>query len=455
MFRRLAVFAGGCTLSAADAVADPMGRLEIDVLDGVSSLVEKSLLTQQAGPDGEPRYGMLETIREFGWDELARSGEADATRERHAAWSLVFVERAAPELDGPEQVRWLAALAAEHDNLRAALEWLRERGNAEDGLRLGAALSPFWLRRGYLAEGRAQLQALLSLPGGTAATAERAEVLSAAAVLAEAQSDYPAAQTAGEEALALWRRLGNQRGAARTLVRLAIIAKPIEREMALAAESLALFRAAADRRETANALADLAGIARDRGDLGRARALLEESLALFRELGDRVAVAWPLTGLGLLDWFEGDDRRAQTVLDESLAIFRGAADQRGLTWVLNTLGFVARTQGELERSAALHEEALAFTQETGDRRQMAYVMTSLGDTARDAGNRDEAWSRYTAALSIVRDLDSQWGIAWCLEGLADLAADRGEAARRPSLERGDGPARRLCPADDAGLSPTA
>ena len=404
-------------------------QLEIDALDGVSSLVEKSLITQQEGPDGEPRYGCWRPSASSAWRHWRAAGEADATRARHAAWYLAFGAQAASELEGPEQVRWLAALATEHDNFRAALEWLRERGRAEDGLRLGAALSQFWLRRGHLAEGRAQLQALLARPGAEASTLERAEVLSAAAVLAEAQSDFPAAQAAGEEALALWQGLGDQRGAARTLLRLAIIAKTIERETALAAESLALFRAVGDRREMANALADLAGIARDRGDLGHARALLDESLALFRELGDRVAVAWPLTGLGLLAWYEGDDRRARTLLNESLAIFRETADQRGLTWVLNTLGFVARTQGELERSAALHEEALALTRATGDRRQTGHVLASLGDTALDAGHLDGARARYAAALVIARELATAWGIAWCLEGLADRASRRSEMAR--------------------------
>ena len=429
LFRRVAVFAGGCSLSAAEAVANAAGALAIDTLEGVTSLVDKSLLRQQHGPSGEPRFGMLETVREFGWEELARSGEEAATRARHAAWCLALAEDARPELDGAEQVRWLGRLETEHDNLRAALGWLREQGNAQDGLRCGAALAPFWLRRGHLAEGREQLRALLALPGAASLTAQRAAVLSAAAVLAEAQSDFAAAQAAGEEALTLWRHLGNRPGAARTLLRLAIIAKPIERETALAAESLALFREAGDRREIANALADIAGIARDRGDLGRARALLEESLALFQELGDPVAVAWPLTGLGLLAWFEGDDRRAQRLLDESLAVFREAADRRGLTWVLNTLGFVARTQGELERSAALHEEALALTRATGDRRQTAYMLASLGDTARDAGKLDEARARYVAALTTSRELATQWGLAWCLEGMADLAASQGDAIR--------------------------
>jgi predicted ATPase/DNA-binding CsgD family transcriptional regulator len=429
LFRRLAVFAEGCTLSAAEAVANAASAIAIDTLEGMSSLVEKSLLHQQDGPSGEPRFGMLETVREFGWEELVRSGEAAVTRARHAAWCLALAEEVRPELDGAEQVRWLGWLEIEHDNLRAALGWLQEQGNAEDGLRLGAALAPFWLRRGHLAEGREQLRALLAMPGAASSTAEQAAVLSAAAVLAEAQSDYPAAQAAGEEALTLWRRLGDRLGAARTLLRLAIIAKPIERETSLAAESLALFREAGDRREMANALADVSGIARDRGDLDRARTLLEESLALFQELGDRVAVAWPLTGLGLLAWYEGDDRRAQRLLDESLAVFREAADQRGLTWVLNTLGFVARTEGALERSAALHEEALALTRATGDRRQTAYVLASLGDTARDASKLDEARARYVAALTICRELATQWGLAWCLEGLADLVVSQGDAVR--------------------------
>jgi predicted ATPase/DNA-binding CsgD family transcriptional regulator len=429
VLRRLAVFAGGFTLEAAEAVAIIPGNHGVDMLGAITSLVEQSLLRQEATPSGEPRYLMLETTREFALAELVRGGEEDVVRASHAAWFLNLAEFAQTALDGAEQGRWLSSLDTERDNVRSALGWLRERKHAADRLRLGVALTQFWLRRGHLAEGRSQLHAMLTLPGAGEHPRLQAAALAALAALAEAQSDFPAAQAAGEDALALWRRLDDRLGAARTLLHLAAIAKPIAREDELAGESLALFRAAGDHRETAMALATLAGFARDRGDLKRAGTLLEESLSLFRTLGDRLAIAWPLTGLGLLAWYGGDDRRAQALLDESLALFRAVGDQRGLTWVLNTLGFVARTQGDLERSTALHGEALALAQATDDRRQVAFILASLGDTALDAGRPDEAHARYATALPMLRELATPWGIAWCFEGLAELVMTQGDAAR--------------------------
>ena len=428
MFRRMAIFAGGCTLSAAEAVANAAGTLGIDILEGVTSLVEKSLLRQEDGPGGEPRFGMLETVREFGLDELASCAEADATQASHAAWCLALAESAQPELDGSDQGWWLARLETEHDNLRAALGWLRDRVNVEDGLRLSTSLSPFWFRRGHLAEGRMHLRGVLALPGAAAYPHLRAEALTAVAVLAEAQSDKPAALEAGEGALALWQALGDQRGAARALLRLAWMANTAEREQELAAESLALYREAGDRRGLAMALADLAGLARDRGDPWRARSLLDESVALYREMGDNVGVAWPLAGLGTIAWYEGDDQQARALFEESLALFRAAGDRRGATWAIHSLGQVSWTEGELVPAVALHEEALTLAQETGDRREVGLVLAGLGYVAAECGDFTQALARFAAALTIYQDLKNTWGIALCLEGLAGLSA-AGDPAR--------------------------
>ena len=428
LFRRLAVFAGGCTLEAIEGVVNASGALGIDTLEGVTSLVEKSLLRQEGGPGRAPRFGMFETVREYGWEELARNGEAATTQASHAAWCLALAARARPELDGADQGWWLARLETEHDNFRAALGWLQDQGNAEDGLSLGVALAQFWLRRGHLAEGRAHLRALLGLPGAEARPRLRAEALTAVAVLAEAQSDKPAALEAGEDALAQWQELGDQQGAARALLRLAWMAKTVERESELAAKSLALYREAGDSRDLAMALADQAGLARDRGDLGRARSLLEESVALYRQLGDRVGIAWPLAGLGTVTWYEGNDHQARTHFEESLALFRAAGDRRGVTWATHSLGQVSWTEGEQERAAALHEEALTLARETGDRREVALVLAGLGYVAAECGDLTQAHARFATALPIYQDLENTWGIALCLEGLAGLSA-AGDPAR--------------------------
>ena len=180
LFRRLAVFARGCTLEAAEVVCqaahDPAAGAgqSLEVLDGVASLLDKSLLCQAEQASGEPRFRMLETIREYGLECLTASGAEPAVRRDHADYYLALVETAEPELTGPEQAPWLDRLEAEHDNLRVALRWAEESGEAEIGLRLVGALGQFWLIRGHLREGREQLTRLLGLAGASPRTAARA-----------------------------------------------------------------------------------------------------------------------------------------------------------------------------------------------------------------------------------------------------------------------------------------
>ena len=200
LFRRLAVFAGGCTLEAAevvcqavdDSAAGPGQSLE--VLDGVVSLVDKSLLHQEEQASGEPRFGMLETIREYGLECLTASGEEHAIRRAHADYYLALVEAAEPALTGPEQATWLDRLETEHDNLRAALRWAEESGETGIGLRLAGALCQFWLGRSYLSEGRERLTRLLLLAGAFAGTTARAKALTGAGHLAHNLGDYAAAR---------------------------------------------------------------------------------------------------------------------------------------------------------------------------------------------------------------------------------------------------------------------
>jgi predicted ATPase/DNA-binding CsgD family transcriptional regulator len=420
LFRRLAVFAGGCTLSAAEAVINAAGALAVDTLDGVTSLVEKSLLRQSDVRATEPRFGMLETVREFGLGALTRSSEAEATQASHATWCLALVESAESAMDRAEQGAWLIRLDTEHDNLRAALKWLRDQEDTEGALRLAAALSSFWLRRGHLAEGRAHLQALLELPGAAASTVARASALTGVARLALAQSDYSAVQAAAEEALALWQRLENRGAAAQSLLQLAWVSPSVERETALAAESLALYRDAGDQRDLAVVLAEVAGLTRDRGDLTKARSLLEESLTLYRALGDHVAIAWPLAGLGLITWYEGDDAQARALYEESRVLFEAAGDQRGLTWAIHSLGLVAWTQGELAQATTYLEHALARANDTDDHGEIALVLACLGYVSEQGGNVARAREQLTAALRLHRELGMYWGVALSLEGLAGV-----------------------------------
>ncbi len=217
LFRRLCVFVGGCTLEAAETICNDLG---VSVLDGVASLIDKSLLSQTEQADHEPRLVMLETIREYGLECLITSGEAVITQHAHAAYYLALAEQAAPELQGPQQSAWLERLEREHDNLRAALEWFLEPDGAgssrEMALRLGGALSEFWIVRGLFSEGRAELSRVLAGSEGVAASI-RAKALSAAANLAFMQSDDDWAEALCQEGLALYRELGDTRGIASSL----------------------------------------------------------------------------------------------------------------------------------------------------------------------------------------------------------------------------------------------
>src|SRR6266404_5423960 len=254
LFRRLSVFVGGCTLDGAEAVCDTKGDLDLDLLDGMASMVDKSLAQQVEQAKGESRFVMLETIREYALEKLQASGERASTKRGHAAYCLVLAEEEASDQSGAEGAEWLERFAAEHDNFRAALEWLTETGDAEWGLRLGTALFRYWEIREYLAEGRDRLGKLLKVAGAAAPTKARARALFAAGVLAGEQGDYASADAPIRENLDIARQLRDKQG------------------VAVALNALAVF-------------------ARDGGDVEVARSLLEESLVQWRELGDQKAVA--------------------------------------------------------------------------------------------------------------------------------------------------------------------
>src|SRR6202047_4597553 len=251
LFRRLSVFVGGCNLEGVEAVCDTKRDLDLDLLDGMASMVDKSLV-QVEQAKGESRFVMLETIREYALEKLKASGEEALTKRAHAAYCLVLAEEETAEQSSAEGAEWMERLALEHDNFRAGLEWLTEAGDAEWGLRLGAALFRFWEMREYLAEGRDRLGKLLKLGAAAAPTKARLRALFAAGVLAGEQGDY-------------------------------IIAD------ALIKESLEIARQLEDKRSIAVSFNALAVNARDGGDLAASRALFEESLALWRELRDSLA----------------------------------------------------------------------------------------------------------------------------------------------------------------------
>jgi predicted ATPase/class 3 adenylate cyclase len=367
LFRRLAVFAGGCTLEAAEAVCvapEGAAQLGLDVLDGLSALVEQSLVQQREEEDGEPRFGMLHTIREYALERLDMSGEAEPLRRAHAAAFLALAEQAEPELTGPEQGAWLERLEGEHANLRAALGWTRERGESATGLRLVAALYRFWWTRGHLREGRAWIEGLLARDGAETAP-ERVRALFAGGFLALWQSDFAAAESWLEQAAALGQTAG-------------------------------------DRRTAALALNYLGVLAMYQGNLEGAAARFEASLALAREVGDRHGSALTLNNRGNVAVYQGDLERAAAAFAEALALFRQVGDRGSIAACLLNLGWMARLRGEMAQAEALQREGLALSQELGDPRVCAEALEALASTAGAAGQGERA-ARLVGAAAAVRE----------------------------------------------------
>ncbi|MDQ4127773.1 MAG: tetratricopeptide repeat protein, partial [Actinomycetota bacterium] len=287
LFARLAVFAGGHSLEAVQAVCDARDDLPVDVLEGVSSLLDKSLLRQEEGSEGEPRFVMLETIQEYARERLQESGEAEEFKRLHARYFLTVAEEAEPELTGPGQLAWFERLESEQDNMRAALSWALDN-EPETARRLAKALARFWEMRSYFSEGSRWLEAALRR-SGHANPAARADALTEAGMFAWRQGEYEKAAALHEEALALHRELGDERGigfALNSLGAQELEKGDYERAEQLFEEALSLSRELGDRRTVGYALRNLGEVARHRGEYGRAALLGMESLSLFREVAD-------------------------------------------------------------------------------------------------------------------------------------------------------------------------
>ncbi len=421
LFRRLAVFAGGTTLDAMEAVTNPDG--DLDVLDGLERLVEHSLLRQVPGSDDNPRFAALETIREFGLEQSSQSGDEEPTRRAHAGFFLALAEDTEPHLTGPDQGEWLDRLEAEHDNLRAALAWA-EQQDQETALRLGAALWRFWYARGHLGEGRDWLERALARDG-SGRPAARARALHGAGVLADLQGDFPRAETLLTESLALGRELADPALVAPVLYALGVVAHDrgdLVQAEARYEEALVPWRQQDDRRGIALALNTLGIIALDRADLVKAAATFEESLALRRELGDRQGIAASLNNLALVATEQGDFPRAEALLEEGLSLVRDLEDPYSTSVLLHGLGELVRREGDLARAETLHEEARAIKQELGDKRGVALSLRALGIVARDRGDLTRAEALHREGLALAWDVGDKQTVADSLEGLARVAA---------------------------------
>ncbi len=430
LLARLAVFAGGWTLYAADEVCMDAGVADGTGLDVLTSLIDKSLvLTEER--NGATRCRLLETVRQYARDRLLEHDDIGRWRDRHLAYFLRLAEDAEPHLVDSGQQAWLDRLETEYENLRSALAWSSgEGGDAVAGLRIAGALWWFWSVRGYPGEGRGWLTSLLAA-ALDASPASRAKALGAAGALAREQGDYESAHALQQESLAIWRESGDRRGIASALSSMGSLAR-MRSDYALAkalqAESLAIRREMNDRQGIATCLNNLGVLARELGDYPTARQYYEESMAIDRQLGDLRSLAVSLNNLGGMAGDQGDNDAAQALHRESLAIRRELGDRGGIASSLTNLGDIASKLGEFDAAEALLDEALGIRRALDDRRGIATSLSVLGSVAQDRGDFARAQVLYDESLAIRRTLGDRWGVASSLNYLGNLAIDRDDAS---------------------------
>ncbi|HWQ11735.1 MAG TPA: tetratricopeptide repeat protein [Roseiflexaceae bacterium] len=380
LFRRLSAFNGGASLEALAAVCTAAGDLDVEIVDGLASLVNKSLLCQDAAAAHEPRFVMLETIREFGLEQLERSGEADATRRAHAYAHLKLAQQAERWLWGGAQEQWLARLELEHDNLRAALAWfLAHDEGVAPALEMAGCLWRFWDIRGHWTEGLQWLERALHRRAG-ADPAQTWLALHGAGNLALDLGEYAQATAYYEESLAVTRLLALPRGIANSLLNLSLVMfyqGEVRRAIALQEEALAIHREAGNAIGIALALHNLASMLEQQGDYDRAAAYAEESLARYTELGDSRGQAWALHDLALLARRRGAYDHARRLLEGCRTTYARLGARNDLARLLHDLGELVEDQGARESARVLYEESLRLAAELGDRRRQTAVLKNL------------------------------------------------------------------------------
>jgi predicted ATPase/DNA-binding CsgD family transcriptional regulator len=432
LFRRLAVFAGGWTLEAADEVS-AVAELGLDIFAGISSLVEQSLV-HRVGPDDAARFGMLEPIREYALERLVDAGEEPSTRERHAAWCQELADWCWTVLAREPTPRgWQHRIDPERDNLRAALAWLAQTGSAEASLRLAGALFVYWFQRGSLSEGRRWLEQALAIDP-EAPAALRAPALTNAAWLSHHQGNNAYARSLLEQGLALYRAIEDRWGIAEALFMLGAVAEDLgDRELAapLMEQACALYEAVDDPANHAYACQYLGKVAFGRGDFVRAGEYGEEALRRAQALDDATLTGLALEVLGLVAHAQGDLVRAAASMAESLSRCREGASAPCLVHAVADASIVAMARGEPDVAARLFGAAETACLAFGYRfhrpvratyeRAMVAAQAALGETA------------FTAALAAGRALSLDEGLA---EASALLARPHGTATLESTDEPG-------------------
>jgi len=390
LFQRLAVFADGCTLAAAEAVCGAAGDIGVGLLEGMTSLLDKSLLTQRGGPDGEPRFGMLETVREFALAALAASGEADALARRHATYSARLAAAAGAGLGTADVRTWMLRLDGELHNLRLALRWCLAEHEIDLAANVLQPLELYWQTRGLVGEARRWAEELLDLPESGTRSAGRARLLRVAGVMAQGEGDTPTARERLAESLEIWRELDDAAGLAGALRMLGwVLLEQVE----------------------------------------EAEPLLAEAVVLFRQLDDTRNLAYAYNHLATMAMLRQDDATAAVHAEESARLFRVARDVLGGLAPAGSLALLAERRGDHATARALWERRLDGCRQTGDRYYEAATLVYLGLLWFQQGDAGEAVGPLVEGLALGHQLGSVEIAVGALEVIAGVASVQGDPAR--------------------------
>ena len=396
LFRRLAVFSGGFTVESAEAVCNTRRDLGVAVLDGLSSLLDCSLVVPMTHGAAERRFTMLMTVREFALEQLERSGERELVRHAHAAYGVVVAEEIALRKSPAQVAEWMTICDAEQDNFRAALAYLIDRNKGDWALRLASALYRYWEYGEHLVEGKVWFDAILALPAAAAPTAARAHALNYAAAFNANHGDHRTAHRQHLEALTISREIGDARGAIAAL----------------------------------NAIAASARFGRD---YATAREWSIETLHACEALGDTRAIAAALSNLADVEFLLGHHHQARTMLERAATTFLESGEQAGSAWSSNHLGDIAAALGERDEARRRYEAAVRIFRELDDAWGLARSACDLGHLACDEGDFAAARALFVDATRRFAALEYKRGIASALEGFARLALDVGDAADATTL----------------------
>jgi non-specific serine/threonine protein kinase len=434
VFQILAVFVGGFTLEAVEVVIGMPPTLVIDIL---TSLVDRSLILPSHAADGVPRYRMLETIREFALDRLADSGQLDQAQRRHSSYFVELAERAKPLLLGPDQTAWFERLELEHDNFRAVLRRLDDDALLQMAMRLGGALWPFWLHRGYASEGGDCLARMLSLDSADTPSVSRSDMLLGAGYLAQTRSELGTARSFLQDALHLQTVRGDEAGAARSVRFLAEVARltgdTVEAHRQFE-DSIERARRAGEPSTEISALLSLVQMALDEDDLAVADEACLSGLALAQDMGWPFGIARAVLTLGKVRDAHGDHAAARLAYEDSLQRFLVLKDQFFAAACLNLLGPAASAAGDYAEAARYVAEGLVIRQQLGDREGMSWSLRAFVGLLVSVGQPMLALQLAGATTALRESIGASW---W--DGGADAfnwwLARIGHVVRKPDADR--------------------